>query len=515
MGNAQNRDTPKVVIKSQPQQPRPSESIESIDDSKAMTVKELIQKKKAMAKIISLKHKKSKPGTQKKESQWKQDIYKIVSYWIRTEILLQDTNKDEDEAEDDTNAPFEFFNLSLILYKDIWSVIMMFCPTTYNNLIIFGSTKIFGHNLSNMSRINISDLGVEKIAISRDNVFFINEGNSVDCAGANHQRQLGLQSKDTMADDEFLIGLTRNEFIKNCGLISQGLAAQHTFYVNIDNKLYGFGSFEDGQLGINTKTRKSANPIWIQLPPVMMKCIVMDIKCGLYHSIFLVNNGQIFGCGNNEHGQLGLGKRKTCKNIKHIDKGYLMNNKTAKIIQIGCCGSTTFALDGANNKLIVFGSNINGILGCNISDETVNQNIPKMIPFFKLNDVDVMELKCGHNSICCMDTNNNIYAWGYNRYNQCGVNIKHVYKPYKLNIVDCNEEEEIKSIHCGDYHVILMTIKNNLIVFGRNDSGQCILLNMDNIKTPHFINKSDILTSEYSDIIDVITGSGFTLLAVE
>ena len=507
MGNTQSQINDPPVIKSQPQQPAPNEASE-LD-------KEI--KKKAMQKLLT-KHTKKKPSTQKKESQWKQDVYTIVSYWIRMQLSINDV----DDNDNDNHDQFEFIDLSLILTTDIWSVILLFVPTTYNNIFGAGYLKMFGGSgfgSSNLEQIIISEHGVEKIATNRDNIFLINEGNSVECAGSNGCFQLGLNRRD-----EYIDGFVKNEQIKNCGLISQGFAAQHTFYVSVDNKLYGFGDYEDGQLTqqykshLKMKTKgqssKKVNVIWIQLPVSMTKCIIMDIKCGQYHSIFLTNDGQIYGCGGNEHGQLGLGKKKKSNHIKLIDKGYLMNNKNCKITKIECCSSTTFALDGENDKIIVFGANINGILGCNKSDETQCQNIPIMIPYFIENDIKIMDIKCGYNSICAMDENHNIYTFGYNRYFQCGVNRKYVYKPYKLD--SSKFKEEIESIHCGNYHTILLTINNNLVTFGSNRFGQCLLDQHTNIiKSPTFINKKSILPKDFTDIIAVIPGSNFTLLAVE
>ena len=45
--------------------------------------------------------------------------------------------------------------------------------------------------------------------------------------------------------------------------------------------------------------------------PALEGKIVNQIHCGEFHTLFLLNSGELYSCGNNENGQLGHSKRTT------------------------------------------------------------------------------------------------------------------------------------------------------------------------------------------------------------
>jgi alpha-tubulin suppressor-like RCC1 family protein len=79
------------------------------------------------------------------------------------------------------------------------------------------------------------------------------------------------------------------------------------------------------------------------------------ISCGCDHSIFLKTNGDIFVCGNNFFGQLGLGDNLPRKKLTFMDNFGDVN-------KIVCGGLFSFILLKSGD-LMVFGSNRNGELG--------------------------------------------------------------------------------------------------------------------------------------------------------
>ncbi|KAJ5074584.1 secretion-regulating guanine nucleotide exchange factor [Anaeramoeba ignava] len=106
---------------------------------------------------------------------------------------------------------------------------------------------------------------------------------------------------------------------KNDRIIQDVVSGDSSIYLLTSNQnVYGIGSNEYGQLGFDSKTLKET-----QKPILMMKNVSKIFSGNSSYHVFLLNSNQeLFGCGNNRWGQLGLTK------IQNIPKG--------KIIDIQC-----------------------------------------------------------------------------------------------------------------------------------------------------------------------------------
>ena len=73
-----------------------------------------------------------------------------------------------------------------------------------------------------------------------------------------------------------------------------------------DNKLYGWGDNEFGQLGLNV-----VNPSKVY-KPVLIEDFnginIEQISCGSAHTLVLTSDGMVYGWGDNEYGEIGCGK---------------------------------------------------------------------------------------------------------------------------------------------------------------------------------------------------------------
>ena len=78
---------------------------------------------------------------------------------------------------------------------------------------------------------------------------------------------------------------------------------QGTIVVSNEGFVHSFGRIEYGANGFKEKI--------ISLVPTKIPSLmnVQSISCGMYHTVCLNNNGNVFTFGNNVHGQLGIGKK--------------------------------------------------------------------------------------------------------------------------------------------------------------------------------------------------------------
>ena len=80
-----------------------------------------------------------------------------------------------------------------------------------------------------------------------------------------------------------------------------------------------------------------------------------------------------------------------------------------------------------------------------------------------------------------------LYIW-HNRFGQCGNKLRgdHVNDPYLLSLND--ETECIVKVSCGDRHTLLLINKNNIYSFGWNKYNQCTISVKDEcISSPYLL----------------------------
>jgi len=112
-----------------------------------------------------------------------------------------------------------------------------------------------------------------------------------------------------------------------------------------NGNVYTCGDNQDGQLGRLTTVNTTPNPKFEQIDPNVRK--VKQISCGLYRTAILLNNGQVYTCGNNDFGQLGRLTENsgiyTNPIFEQIDKTIIKNIKFF-LLSIGCASNSVLAL---------------------------------------------------------------------------------------------------------------------------------------------------------------------------
>src|SRR3990167_7449578 len=108
---------------------------------------------------------------------------------------------------------------------------------------------------------------------------------------------------------------------------AQSMASNHAIFLDQDLNAWSSGLYNDcGQMGLNN-FEQSPEFIPHQIPNLPK---ITAVAAGFYHSLFLDEQGEVWGCGSNEHGQLGLeakvprstpAKNPHLKNIRSISAG--------------------------------------------------------------------------------------------------------------------------------------------------------------------------------------------------
>lgn len=173
-----------------------------------------------------------------------------------------------------------------------------------------------------------------------------------------------------------------------------------------------------------------------------------SISCGEYFSIFIQNNGELLGYGDNELEQINVPSGKFIQvasgahhsiAIKENEElavwGFDMYNQlkvpSGKFIQIASGDGFSMAIS-KSNKLIGIGSNQKDIPSGNFT-----------------------WVSCGKNFSVAIKQNKKLFAWGKNEYNQLNVpKGKYIF------------------VSCGAHHSIAIKENGKLVGWGNNDYGQ-------------------------------------------
>ena len=77
----------------------------------------------------------------------------------------------------------------------------------------------------------------------------------------------------------------------------------YCFAISNSGVIYGWGNNTSGQLALNDKENRNSPQ---ELEYFKGKHVI-NIVCGFSYSFFICENGEIYSCGGNNDGQLGLG----------------------------------------------------------------------------------------------------------------------------------------------------------------------------------------------------------------
>jgi alpha-tubulin suppressor-like RCC1 family protein len=192
----------------------------------------------------------------------------------------------------------------------------------------------------------------------------------------------------------------------------------HTFLLKDKNDLYACGLNTYGQLGLgDNANRNEFTPIdWIYGN-------IKQIACGAEHSFILTDDNKIYSCGRNNEGQLGLENNKNQNIFQKInfDKG--------EIKEITSGGWHTFILM-QNNEMYFTGWNM-------FESEKPGGwkyvNTFQKVEFDKKEIKEIKEIKCGKDNLFVVQNKGDIHSCGLNNVGQLGLkNNKNVSKLKKI-----------------------------------------------------------------------------------
>ena len=259
---------------------------------------------------------------------------------------------------------------------------------TISNLILKNFTICKNPNLNNFT--------IKYFHIFDDNngfnILFVSKEDKVYSFGSNQFGSCGLGHNKNVKDPQIIPELC----YKNIEQFSNGL--DFVLGIDNDNKLYGWGRNNYGQLGKSMINGVFNKPALIGgLNNISMK----QIFCGSFHTLMLTSDRLVCGWGDNRHGQIGCGKEsgEYISITTHIDS--LLNIKS-----IHCSFNKSFALTD-NGMVFSWGQNDSCDLGQELDRyECIFE--PKLIE----NLENIKSICCSKNSTYFLTMNGEFYFCG-------------------------------------------------------------------------------------------------------
>ena len=318
--------------------------------------------------------------------------------------------------------------------------------------------------------------------------------------GRNNEGQLGINKENSVVNyttkfrrSILQSGVNFNNALKVvCG-------GYHTIYISTEstNNIYGCGHNEYGQLGLNHNTSKIGfNNITFGM---QIGVQVTDVACGEFHTMVLTSSGELYGTGFNNNGQLGI-EYHVNKNILtrcKLHDNITENSVDAINIKKVACSLYTTSLINNNDMVFSCGYNSQGTLGIG--------NFSNVNVFYPTNLSNASNIVCGGDTCIVVKLNEEIFGCGNNVDDQLA--IQYNYNNFQL----INGVNKVLKFSTNEYHSAILKKDGTVWVTGKNNYGQ-LGLGQDNFEYKKTYTQISADDPEITEFLAVSCGKNHTAL---
>ncbi|KAJ5080308.1 regulator of chromosome condensation [Anaeramoeba ignava] len=320
----------------------------------------------------------------------------------------------------------------------------------FGTIFLFENGKAIEYLKENNSKQNPEKIQIEeniqKVTIGDYNEAILTKEGNVFAKG----KDINPDNPNKFINISSLIEDTNDRIIQD--IVSGSISI---YLLTSNQNAYGIGSNRFGQLGFDSETLpKTEKPI------LMMKNVSKIFSGNSSNHVFLLNSIQeLFGCGSNYYGQVGLGEsRKQERKIQKLTK--IQNIPKGKIIDIQSGWPHSIMLienedqnQNPKRKLYSCGSKYNNGLGKN---ENAYEFTEIKSSLFE-ND-DILDFSVGYEHTLVLTSNSKLIGFGDNDFGKLGTgNTKQQLIPIQIKLPKLRFNENISNYHlsCGDYSSFL------------------------------------------------------------
>ncbi|KAM9373125.1 secretion-regulating guanine nucleotide exchange factor [Phaethornis superciliosus] len=277
--------------------------------------------------------------------------------------------------------------------------------------------------------------------------------------GANSYGQLGLGHKEDVLVPQPLKDVScKCQDIKS---ITGG--GGHSAVITGAGELFVCGNNKDGQLGLN----HVEDVLNFTLCTALSSFCVKQVACGWDFTIILAESGLVLSCGSNTFGQLG---------VPQISNPCLIPQKIESLKEKVVCVAT-----GLRHALA---ATVNGLVfqwGTGMATRAKRANQGKTLPLFLtakepcevpgLEDVKVKSVAASSYHSVSLTDEGHLYVWGSNKHGQLVSKEGFLVEPKKID-TQLFSNDKIGAVWSGWTHLVAQTETGKVFTWGRADYGQ-------------------------------------------
>ncbi|MBE7058855.1 MAG: hypothetical protein E7387_07125 [Ruminococcaceae bacterium] len=227
----------------------------------------------------------------------------------------------------------------------------------------------------------------ESLVTGSRNLFYLKSNGDLYAWGASDKGQCGVLRSSNMLPVSLIMTGVKQVATSQGGNVGDD---PHTLILTADNSLYAVGNNNYGQTGYNADEYYILRKV-SSVPSGTIK----EIAAGYDHSLILMSNGDLYGIGNNEKGQLGT---------KNYGSKLTTFTKMASNVSSMAAGRR-HSLYVTNGKLFALGDNRWKKL---TSSSTESYKTPVQVT-----TKNISKVFAGEHSSFCIDTDGNLYYFGW------------------------------------------------------------------------------------------------------
>jgi len=338
-------------------------------------------------------------------------------------------------------------------------------------------TEVLGWGANHFGQLGIKQQGkhpvpkcysfnvkISKVSCGEEHALFLSAEGNVYGMGSNNEKQLGInQDQGILASPAVIEDLISHKVVE----ISSGMA--HNIALTSKGKVFCWGRGDFGNLG-NGTNQSLATPTLVKLDEK-----IIFVNAGGNHTAAVTREGKAFVWGQGESGQLGLGLRSE----EYFPVKLCIDQKVAEVV----CGVSHSLILTQDSKVFATGANSNGQLGIGNRKHCL---YPARVPLH----TKVVNLSCYEYS-GCIDAEGNLYIWGVEG---------------KLVPTVVSFGLEVKELSLGKSYVCCIDSNGRAWTWGLNSSGELGLSDFERRESPCLVEPL-----KRKPLKKVVCGKNFTL----
>ena len=300
--------------------------------------------------------------------------------------------------------------------------------------------------------------------------YFIDEENGLHFAGSNGYGQAG----DGLKGGNYTMP---RDVLDNVQAVAAGKAG-YALALRTDGTLWGWGNNQYAQLGLGTEYNNDAETNCVLQPTELeFEGKAVQLALGDAFTVVLTESGEVYTCGRASYGQTGLSglgelsRTSVVGTLTKIDQSAFGGKRIA---QVEAASNTGFAL-AEDGSLYVWGANDYGILGGGSTDVNIIYETPVQVEFSEA----IEKVSAEAMTVLILTESGKVYGWGNNGNRQLGVaDLTDVSVAQPTEIDAFYDEDgapvaaEITDIACGGTANFFLSSEGDVFAVGAAGTGQ-------------------------------------------